>query len=100
MIKTLKVILWGEEVGRLAWEDKRKSSYFTYNADFIRKGLNISPLVAPIEETRTLIPIWGEKSKKYVISKNKEAFSLIEKTGISSLSQEQLTSLVETCFKL
>lgn len=65
MIKTLKVILWGEEVGRLAWEDKRKSSYFTYNADFIRKGLNISPLVAPIEETRTLIPIWGEKSKIY-----------------------------------
>lgn len=39
-------------------------------------------------------------SKKYVISKNKEAFSLIEKTGISNLSQEQLTSLVETCFKL
>lgn len=65
MIKTLKVILWGEEVGRLAWEDKRKSSYFTYNAVFIRKGLNISPLVAPIEETRTLIPIWGEKSKIY-----------------------------------
>ena len=65
MIKTLKVILWGEEVGRLAWEDKRRCSYFTYNANFIKKGLNISPLVAPTEETRALIPIWGEKSKIY-----------------------------------
>ena len=71
MIKTLKVILWGEEVGRLAWEDKRRCSYFTYNANFIKKGLNISPLAAPTEETRALIPIWGEKITHSNISRNK-----------------------------
>ena len=44
MIKSLKVILWGEEIGRLAWDDRRHLSYFIYNPDFIKKGLNVSPL--------------------------------------------------------
>ena len=44
MMKSLKIILWEEEIGRLAWDERRHLSYFTYNPDFIRKGLNISPL--------------------------------------------------------
>ena len=40
MIKSLKVILWGEEIGRLAWDDRRHLSYFIYNPDFIKKGLS------------------------------------------------------------
>lgn len=65
MIKSLKITLWGEEIGRLAWDERRHHSYFTYNPDFIKKGLNISPLVAPIDETRGLLPIWGEDAKIY-----------------------------------
>ena len=42
MMKSLKIILWEEEIGRLAWDERRHLSYFTYNPDFIRKGLNIS----------------------------------------------------------
>ena len=52
MIKSLKIILWNEEIGRLAWDEHRRLSYFIYNPDFIKKGLNISPLVAPIDGTR------------------------------------------------
>ena len=65
MTKTLKVVLWGEEVGRLAWDERRHLSYFIYNPDFIKKGLNISPLVAPIEGVRALAPVWGEDAKIY-----------------------------------
>ena len=65
MIKSLKIILWDEEIGRLAWDEHRRLSYFTYNPDFIKKGLNISPLVAPIDGTRGLLPIWGEDAKIY-----------------------------------
>ncbi len=65
MIKALKVILWGEEVGRLAWDERRKLSYFMYNDEFVKKGLNISPLVAPIDMVRTLMPVWGEDAKIY-----------------------------------
>ena len=65
MIKSLKIILWDEEIGRLVWDEHRRLSYFTYNPDFIKKGLNISPLVAPIDGTRGLLPVWGEDAKIY-----------------------------------
>ena len=65
MVRTLKVILWGDEIGRLAWDDKRRLTYFMYNPEFIHRGLNIAPLVAPINSVRNLMPIWGEDAKIY-----------------------------------
>lgn len=65
MIQTLKVMLWGEEVGRLAWDKRRRLSYFTYSPNFIKKGLNISPIVAPTDGIRALVPVWGEEAKIY-----------------------------------
>ena len=29
MVNTLRVILWDEEIGRLAWDEHRRLSYFT-----------------------------------------------------------------------
>ena len=65
MIRLLRVILWGEEIGRLAWDGKRRLSYFMYNSEFVKRGLNISPLVAPIDGVRSLAPVWGEDAKIY-----------------------------------
>lgn len=65
MIKSLKVLLWDEEIGRLAWDERRRLSYFTYNPEFVRKGLNVSPLVAPVDGVRALAPVWGEDAKIY-----------------------------------
>ena len=63
MVKTLIVMLWGEEIGRLAWDEKRRLSYFTYNPAFLKKGLDVSPLVAPVDGVRALTPVWGEDAK-------------------------------------
>ena len=65
MIKSLRVLLWNEEIGRLAWDERRKLSYFPYNPEFVKKGLNVSPLLAPLNGVRALIPIWGEEAKIY-----------------------------------
>ncbi len=65
MIKSLRIILWDEEIGRLAWDEKRRLSYFIYNPEFVKKGLDISPLTAPIGQTSGLLPIWGEEAKIY-----------------------------------
>lgn len=65
MIKSLRVILWDEEIGRLAWDERRRLSYFMYNSEFIKKGLNVSPLVAPVDGVRGLAPVWGEDAKIY-----------------------------------
>lgn len=65
MVKLLSVIFEGEEVGRLAWDERRRLSYFTYNPEFINKGLNLFPLVAPVNGANALMPIWGEEGKIY-----------------------------------
>lgn len=65
MIKALKVILWDEEIGRLSWDERRRLSYFTYNPDFLKKGINIAPIVAPIDGIRAMAPVWGEDAKIY-----------------------------------
>ena len=65
MVTSLSVILWGEEVGRLAWDAQRRRSYFIYNPDFVKRGLNITPLTAPVKGSQMLAPIWGEESSDY-----------------------------------
>lgn len=64
MITILKVILWGEEIGRLVWDARRRLSYFNYNPLFIRKGLDIAPLAAPLKVYANM-PMWGEEGKIY-----------------------------------
>lgn len=67
MIKTLRVILWDEEIGRLVWDAHRRLSYFTYSPEFVKKGLNVSPLLAPVGggAVSMSVPIWGESDKLY-----------------------------------
>ena len=65
MTSSLKVILWGEEIGRLAWDERRRMAYFMYNPEWIKRGLNITPLVASIDGVRSHVPIWGEDAKIY-----------------------------------
>ena len=64
MITILKVILWDEEIGRLVWDVSRRLSYFNYNPQFIKKGLDIAPLGAPLK-MYTVMPVWGEDRRIY-----------------------------------
>lgn len=63
----LKVMLWGLEVGKLYWNSKLSNSVFTFNKDFIDKGLDISPLEASIHHPKLKqgFPINGNKEKPY-----------------------------------
>ena len=65
MVNTLRVMLWDEEIGRLAWDNRRRLSYFTYNPEFLKKGIDISPLQAPVRGIRTMTPVWGEDARMY-----------------------------------
>lgn len=61
----LKIKLWGEEIGALMWDRQRKRSYFIYRPTFLTKGLNVAPLVAPVSDIRSRMPIYGEENAKY-----------------------------------
>lgn len=61
----LKVMLWGDEIGRLSWHEDRKLSYFNYNPEFLRGKLDIAPLVAPIHSPMSSRAIFGETERIY-----------------------------------
>ena len=45
-VQVANVMLWGHNVGALAWD--RDLGFFEYDPTFIRRGLNVSPLVLPL----------------------------------------------------
>ncbi len=44
----VKVCLWGQTVGEIYWDEKRKLSCFSFDSDFISGNLDIAPLTASI----------------------------------------------------
>ncbi len=65
MSETVKVILWGKEVGRLLWDSRRKLSYFTYNPAFLQEGLDVAPFTASIHDFRSRMTIYGDTERIY-----------------------------------
>ena len=59
MENSIHVILWGEEIGILAWNNARKLSYFTFNPNW--KTDSVSPFPR-VKYNNKMIPIWGEYS--------------------------------------
>lgn len=58
-------MLWGKEIGRLAWHESRKLAYFNYNPEFIRENLDVAPLVASIRNPMSTRAIFGETERIY-----------------------------------
>ena len=65
MKEVWKVFLWGVEIGRLAWHESRRLSYFIYNPEFLRGQLDIAPLVASIHHPLSSRAIFGETERMY-----------------------------------
>jgi serine/threonine-protein kinase HipA len=65
MIEFLKVMLWGDEIGRLTWNERRKLAYFNYNPKFLRGNIDVAPLVASIHHPMSTRAIFGEIERIY-----------------------------------
>ncbi len=57
------VSLYGREVGRLLWDAHKGNMYFLFSEEYKANGLNIAPLVAPLDGIAASLPIWGERDK-------------------------------------
>ncbi len=60
-----KVMLWGHEVGYVAWDDKRGMGVFQYSDDFVKSDLDIAPIHMPLSrgsKTRYTFPGLNEKT--------------------------------------
>lgn len=49
MENSLKIVIWGKEVGRLFLDQRRKRFVFEYNKEFISGNMDIAPLMASFE---------------------------------------------------
>ena len=65
MTEVLKVFLWEQEIGRLAWHDARKTTFFVYNPEFLKGTLDVAPLTASIHNPLSTRAIFGEAERIY-----------------------------------
>lgn len=47
-----EVILWGERVGAVAWDERRNVAVFRYDENFATKGIELSPLMMPVVKNK------------------------------------------------
>jgi serine/threonine-protein kinase HipA len=52
-IDTAIVKLWGDTVGAVAWLDDREYAIFEYDKDFLKKELDVSPIMMSLNDART-----------------------------------------------
>ncbi len=52
-IDTAIVKLWGETVGAVSWLDDRGLGIFEYDKNFLKKGLDVSPVMMSLHDART-----------------------------------------------
>ena len=107
MREVLKVFLWGQEIGRLAWHDARKTSFFMYNPEFLKGTLDVAPLAASIHNPLSTRAIFGEAERIYQKLPSFIADSLPDAWGNqlfeqwrrnSNLTERSVTSLEKLAF--
>lgn len=50
MVTAADVYLWGQKVGIVLWNESRMCANFEYAPEFVRSGLEVSPLVMPLAQ--------------------------------------------------
>ena len=107
MKESLKVFLWGKEIGRLAWHESRHLTYFNYNPEFLKGSLDIAPLTASIHHPLSSRAIFGEIERIYQKLPSFLADSLPDAWGNqlfeqwrkeNRLSERDVTSLEKLAF--
>ena len=64
IVRNLKVFLWEREIGRLAWDERRKIGIFEFSRDFLSGELDPFPIVAPLGVSRNYPIAEGERADR------------------------------------
>lgn len=62
--KSIKVMLWEKEIGRLSWDERKGLSYFEFNPEFLSTGIDPFPIIASTKSLASRRPIMGDKETK------------------------------------
>jgi len=50
MMTDARVILWGRDIGAVSWLDDREVAVFQYVPEFVGSGIEVAPLMMPLQE--------------------------------------------------
>ncbi|PCJ82644.1 MAG: toxin HipA [Bacteroidetes bacterium] len=50
-MKLLEIVIWGKLVGVLIWNEKKRTTVFEYADSFIRRDIQLSPIIHPTSKT-------------------------------------------------
>lgn len=56
---TLSVHLWGTEIGRLTWDERRNISYFFFSPEYFKQEYDISPILYPKNSPESRLSVKG-----------------------------------------
>lgn len=59
-----KVILWGSVIGAVSWLENKEIGVFQYASDFVGSGIQLSPIVMPLNEFPYEFPALAKNSFK------------------------------------
>lgn len=51
-VNTATISIWGQRVGAVLWDDRRRIGSFEYEPSFVRTGLELAPLMMPLPQRR------------------------------------------------
>lgn len=60
----LRVILFGTEIGQLAWNSKAGRSYFFFSPQYFDMKIDIAPIIAPKDSQESHYAIYGNTEKR------------------------------------
>ncbi len=60
----LKVNLWGRELGRLVWDERRRTTYFMFNPNLDQRD-DVSSLLLPLTTHNPNLPVYGDDRRIY-----------------------------------
>lgn len=61
----IKVFLWDEEIGRLAWNDVNRAAVFMFNPQYASKDIDLSGISLSLKGRSPLLPVQAEDGKIY-----------------------------------
>ena len=62
MISLAEVRLWGRTIGAVQWDESRQLGVFEYTPEFLRSGIELSPLTMPLGAGRFSFPQLSEQT--------------------------------------
>ena len=57
-----EVILWGNRIGIVSYDDEEKYARFEYDKEFIKSGIEISPIMMPLNDSVYFFPTLNKES--------------------------------------